>query len=115
MPKVSDPGPGRLFNSLLAMGLFPASLKGSISISKIVVPVGKWATHFATSCPLTACLHMTQPSVHLTEHWWASCHSNKYSRSKIIQRVNFLTDNEVFFKLDPGIDSNFSDSVAIPQ
>ncbi|GBM10151.1 hypothetical protein AVEN_258754-1 [Araneus ventricosus] len=62
---------------------------------------------------------MTKPSDGLTERWWKSCLSNKYSRSKITQRVNFLTDNEVLYKLDPGIDSNFSDSdsdieVAIP-
>ncbi|GBL74083.1 hypothetical protein AVEN_45393-1 [Araneus ventricosus] len=86
--------------------------------------------HFATSCPLTVSSHMTKPSDHLTEHWWKSCLSNKYSRSKIIQLVlpimllivipTTLTDNEGLFKLDRGIESNFSDSdsdieVAIPQ
>ncbi|GBN20117.1 hypothetical protein AVEN_269376-1 [Araneus ventricosus] len=66
--------------------------------------------HFATSCPLTVSSDMTKPSEHLIKHWWKSTLSNRYSKSKIIQVVNFLTDKEVLFKLDPGIDSNFSDS-----
>ncbi|GBO05900.1 hypothetical protein AVEN_181823-1 [Araneus ventricosus] len=66
--------------------------------------------HFATSCPMTVSFHMTKPCGHLIDHWWKRCPTNKTSRSKIIQLVNFLTDKEVFFKLDPGIDSNFSDS-----
>ncbi|GBN71938.1 hypothetical protein AVEN_207590-1 [Araneus ventricosus] len=65
--------------------------------------------HFATSCPLTISFHMTKPSDHFTKHWWKSCFSNKHSRSKIIQLVNFPTNKEVLFKLDPGIDSNFDD------
>ncbi|GBM56404.1 hypothetical protein AVEN_4446-1 [Araneus ventricosus] len=64
--------------------------------------------HFTTSCPLTVSFHMTKPSDHLTKHWGKSRLSNKHSRSKIIQLVNFLTDREVLFKLDPRIDSNFS-------
>ncbi|GBO34633.1 hypothetical protein AVEN_186939-1 [Araneus ventricosus] len=50
--------------------------------------------HFATTCGLTV-FHMLKPSDHLTEQCWKSCLSNKYSRSKIIQLVNFLTNNEV--------------------
>ncbi|GBM60786.1 hypothetical protein AVEN_188450-1 [Araneus ventricosus] len=38
------PGSGKLFNSLLAMDPFPASLEGPISITQIAVPVEKWAT-----------------------------------------------------------------------
>ncbi|GBN34813.1 hypothetical protein AVEN_80783-1 [Araneus ventricosus] len=77
------------------------------------------ALHFATSCLLTISFHMKKPSDHLTKHWWKNCLSNKNSRSKIVQLVNFLTDKEVLFKMDAGIDSNFSGSdsdveVAIP-
>ncbi|GBM67205.1 hypothetical protein AVEN_160801-1 [Araneus ventricosus] len=66
--------------------------------------------HFATSCLLTVSFHMTKLSDNLTEHWWKGCLSNKNSRSKIVQLVNFLTDKEVLFKLDSGIDSDFSNS-----
>ncbi|GBO30192.1 hypothetical protein AVEN_97304-1 [Araneus ventricosus] len=56
------------------MDPFSAPLKGSISVTQIVVPLRKWATllHFATSCPLTVSVsfHMKKPSDHLTEHWW---------------------------------------------
>ncbi|GBN68825.1 hypothetical protein AVEN_162709-1 [Araneus ventricosus] len=117
-PTSHHPGPGRLFNSPLDMDPFPSSLKRSIYITQIIVRVGKWAT-LCTSCPLTISFNLTKPSDHLTEHWWKSCLSNKHSRSKIIQIVNFLTDKEILFKFDNGIESNFSDSdsdieVAIP-
>ncbi|GBN80055.1 hypothetical protein AVEN_106167-1 [Araneus ventricosus] len=56
--------------------------------------------HFATSCALTV-FHMLKPSDYLTEQCRKSCLSNKYSRFKIIQLENFLTDNEVLFYIGP--------------
>ncbi|GBM19460.1 hypothetical protein AVEN_259364-1 [Araneus ventricosus] len=68
-PTSHHPGPGRLFNSPRVMDPFPASLKRFNLCHTNLCACGEVGDllHFATSCPLTVCFHMTKPSYHLTE------------------------------------------------
>ncbi|GBM24007.1 hypothetical protein AVEN_274420-1 [Araneus ventricosus] len=112
MPNVSDipsPWTREVINFVTGHAPFPCFLKrfNLYRTNHCACGVVGDPLHFATDCPLIVSFYMTKPSDHLTEHWWKSCLSNKYSRSKIIQLVNFLTDKGVWFKLDTGIHSNF--------
>ncbi|GBM74862.1 hypothetical protein AVEN_205002-1 [Araneus ventricosus] len=121
IPKVSDipsPESRQVFQFATGHGPFPCFLKKFYRYHTNRCACGEVGDprQVFTSCPLTFSFHIRN---NLTGLWWKNCFSNKYSRSKIIQLVSFLSDSEVLFKLDTGIDSNFSDSdsdieVAIP-
>ncbi|GBM28287.1 hypothetical protein AVEN_233163-1 [Araneus ventricosus] len=61
---------------------------------------------FATSCPLTVSFQTNENQVIISPNIGGKAASPTNTQYP----VNFLTDNEAMFKLDPGIDSNFSDS-----